>query len=160
MWANVRHVHKLIWVIRLGFFSDSPWADVGEAFQLMRKISLHMRKHPFLRYKKDYAHVSEWKGPGTFLHWSGTRSFSLGIMRMRKPNTPAVRGVTTCIASHGTRWDTGFCLSLWGFATLCPVVSSQLQCFLVVRTAAGAGRSWISSWERKKKPNLKELFSS
>lgn len=51
MWANVRHVHKLIWVIRL-VFSGSPWADIGDAFQLMRKISLHMRKHPFLYYKK------------------------------------------------------------------------------------------------------------
>lgn len=35
-------------------------------------------------------------------------------------------------------------------ATLCPVVSSQLRCFTVLRAAAGAGRSWISSWERKK----------
>lgn len=109
MWTNVRQVHKLIWVIRLGF-CDSPWADAGKAFQLMRKISLHRRKHPFLCSKKDHAHVSEWKGPETFIHWSGTRSFSLGIMRVRKPNTPTVRGATKCTASHGTRWDTGLWL--------------------------------------------------
>lgn len=97
------------------------WADLGQVFRLMRKMSLHMRKHPFLCYRKDHAQVPEWKGPGDSIHWSGTRSFPLGITRVRKPNTPALWGVTACTSSHSIRWDTGVCLSPWGCRSCHPV---------------------------------------
>lgn len=67
------------------------------------------------------------------------------------------------ILFHGSRWDTGFCPSLWGCRICLLVPCCVLTALMFPIGAAGAGRSWISSWEKKKKynqPNLKELFSS
>lgn len=138
MWANMGQVHKSIWVVRL-VSSDSPWADLSEVFQLMRKISMHMRKHPFLWYKKGYTcfrmegawdlHPLEWNQE--LFPWNHESEEAKHLCSVR------------CYHMH--KWDTGFCsMAADGtqgfvllyedaeFASSCPVVSSQLWCFLLV----------------------------
>lgn len=132
MWANMGQVHKSIWVVRL-VSSDSPWADLSEVFQLMRKISMHMRKHPFLWYKKGYTcfrmegawdlHPLEWNQE--LFPWNHESEEAKHLCSVR------------CYHMH--KWDTGFCpMAADGtqdfvllyedaeFASSCPVVSSQL----------------------------------
>lgn len=55
-------------------------ANLGQVFQLMREIYLCMGNHAFLCYKKDHAHVSQWRELGTSFTCVEQQTDSLGIM--------------------------------------------------------------------------------